>query len=378
LFAAFLTLHWSQNNVAPKGSEEGERIFLKANSRTYWLRYADLTGKMVRLKTHTDDFDEARKLPDAIQTEKRLEKMKLVAPIVAETNPKQEVPAKPVLLCEIIKDALKYSAANKKTLKADVIFAKNINELFPGFEAEAVTGFEFESRIDELGAEREWKAATRRRQKTFMQLTYRLAFDAGKIKTILHWTKRKWQENNARKRYLKPEELARLTEVIAEHYKTHLAEWTFAINVGLRLGTQYRLTYAMLDEQRKMLDIPGSIMKNGEDFHCPLNEKALLAIRSLPTYAERNGLIFTNQQHPGEPVRMNDYWFTKAKKLAKVTDFHWHDCRHQYASHLVQRGVSLQVVASLLSHKSTVMAQRYAHLAPQQLHDAVAILDGIA
>jgi site-specific recombinase XerD len=134
----------------------------------------------------------------------------------------------------------------------------------------------------------------------------------------------------------------------------------------------------MLDEDRKMLDIPGTIMKNGEDFSAPLNETALCALRSLPNYADKSGVIFVNQQHPGEPVVSNRSWFDRALALAKITNFKYHDARHHYASTLVQAGVSIQVVASLLSHKSLVMALRYSHLKPEQLHSAVAVLDGLS
>ena len=133
----------------------------------------------------------------------------------------------------------------------------------------------------------------------------------------------------------------------------------------------------MVDEQRRMLDIPASLMKNGKPFHQPLSQAALSALRSLPSYKNKSGLVFENQQHPGQPVESNDWWFERAKKLASVTDFHWHDIRHDGASKLVQRGVSLQKVASLLSHRSLVMAWRYSHLAPEQMHADIELISGI-
>ena len=43
---------------------------------------------------------------------------------------------------------------------------------------------------------------------------------------------------------------------------------------------------------------------------------------------------------------------------AKLTDLHWHDLRHEYASRLVERGVPLSQVRDLLGHASIVTTER--------------------
>ena len=55
--------------------------------------------------------------------------------------------------------------------------------------------------------------------------------------------------------------------------------------------------------------------------------------------------------------------------LEEVT---FHTLRHTFASWLVMEGVPLFVVSKLLCHASIQMTERYAHLAPDHLHDAVA------
>jgi len=55
--------------------------------------------------------------------------------------------------------------------------------------------------------------------------------------------------------------------------------------------------------------------------------------------------------------------------------FNIHRTRHSYASHLVQGGVPLAVVASLLGQTVLQVTARYAHLAPSTLGDAVQVLN---
>jgi hypothetical protein len=54
-----------------------------------------------------------------------------------------------------------------------------------------------------------------------------------------------------------------------------------------------------------------------------------------------------------------------------VRTFRWKDLRHTFASRLRTTGVELGTIRDLLGHTTTRMTERYAHIAPGYLHDAV-------
>lgn len=59
---------------------------------------------------------------------------------------------------------------------------------------------------------------------------------------------------------------------------------------------------------------------------------------------------------------------------AELDDFHFHDCRHHFASKLAMAGVDLYTIKELLGHSDFAMTQRYAHLAAEHKAAAVAVL----
>jgi site-specific recombinase XerD len=48
-----------------------------------------------------------------------------------------------------------------------------------------------------------------------------------------------------------------------------------------------------------------------------------------------------------------------------------HDCRQHFASRLVRAGVDIYTVKELLGHSEIAMTERFSHLAPDHLREAV-------
>ena len=117
--------------------------------------------------------------------------------------------------------------------------------------------------------------------------------------------------------------------------------------------------------------------KSGKPRGIPINRAVYDALVALePEQARREGLVFTRRD--GAAWGQIRSAFAKALEREGIKGFRFHDLRHTAASHLVMRGASLKDVQELLGHSDLKMTQRYAHLSPDRLREAVDRMDGLA
>jgi integrase len=140
----------------------------------------------------------------------------------------------------------------------------------------------------------------------------------------------------------------------------------FVLFTGMRRGEMFSLKWKNVDFDRGFIHIRDP--KGVEDQTIPLNEAARAVLESLPRESE---YCFPGR---GGERRVD---VTKAvnaiKKAAGLPkDFRaLHGLRHTYASMLASSGrVDLYTLQKLLTHKSPLMTQRYAHLRDQALRQA--------
>ncbi len=169
---------------------------------------------------------------------------------------------------------------------------------------------------------------------------------------------------------------------------------TLALNTGMRRGEILALTWGRIDFLNERLTVGKSKTDAGQGRSIPLNATALKAIQSWATNfpdrepehfvfpAERYGLAGNDETphaHSCDPEKqlgsLKEAW--ESAKTKSNVKCRFHDLRHSACTRLVERGVPLPVIASLLgwSAGTTVrMARRYGHISEDAQRRAVAEL----
>ena len=166
--------------------------------------------------------------------------------------------------------------------------------------------------------------------------------------------------NNTRVRYLSRDEITQLLGATKGVLRDIVQ---IALNTGMRRGEIQKLRRKDINFSNNVFAITDQ--KNGETSYLPMNRvcrEVLSKYRDLADNAQPFGYDFSST-------------FDRIVKKLEITNFHFHDLRHTFASSLVMSGIDLNTVRELLRHKSLQMTLRYAHLAPGFKQAAVERLD---
>jgi integrase len=183
---------------------------------------------------------------------------------------------------------------------------------------------------------------------------------------------KKYQEIK-RTRWLQEEELKRLLDVLDKHHNIKIANIIrLLLLTGARKHEILSATWDQLDLERGIWTKMAHTTKQKKMEHTPLSPASLVILKSLYAEKENSPFLFPGPVE-GKPIQdIKKSWATICKK-ANLEDFHLHDLRHTYASHLVSSGLSLSIVGKLLGHTQAATTQRYAHLADSALREATTL-----
>jgi integrase len=315
--------------------------------------------------------------------------------MLAEATPPP--PPSPKTLGEVVVEYLEYKRAKgKRSIRQDEQICSKLKR---GFGAETPITEITSQRIAQYDRIRVTQTSklghlvtpsTVNRELAILRHMLRLAEEWGYITKVPKI--RLAREPEGRLRFLTEEEVERLLAACREKRSKSpylLPIVTIALNTGMRKGEILGLTWDCVDLSRGVLLLEHT--KSGRRREVPMNRAVYDALQPLyagvraslpkaPTgekSAEPTGLVFCKRYGVRAWGNIRTA-FEAACREAKIHDFRFHDLRHTCASWLIMKGRSLKEVQELLGHREFSMTLRYAHLSPDRLREAVAVLEGFS
>ena len=145
-----------------------------------------------------------------------------------------------------------------------------------------------------------------------------------------------------------------------------------ALLTGLRQGDIFTLEWKDIDENQQTItkQINKTRRHKPRKTTLQISDGAARILAKWKKSSSGNGLVFPS---PITGKCYNNIYkaFNTVLKEAEIDDFRFHDLRHTFASWLAIGGVDLYTIQRLMTHSDLKMTQRYAHLSPDHMRDAL-------
>lgn len=175
---------------------------------------------------------------------------------------------------------------------------------------------------------------------------------------------RKLAEPRGRTRHLSKEERGRLLKACKESPCPHLYPITkMALLTGMRRREILGLRWRDINLTQRRLTLHRT--KNGDQRVLPLIGHLLKLFQMLEslrkTDSSTDDFLFPGRNGLG-PINFRQSW-NNALNVAGISDFHFHDTRHDVISLLAELGYPLHIISLIVGHRSHfITATRYTHL----------------
>lgn len=276
-----------------------------------------------------------------------------------------------------------YQAARKDELRSWATVEGHARHLLrilgPGRDVAALTlddvdAYRARRRQEKAPAGELTKPATRNHELSTLRAMLNWAVARKKLAANPLGGMKRERENNVRQTALAEEDLARLLPQCSWWLKTLVL---LAFDTGMRREELRLLRWDQLDRAGAILISPKNT-KTGRGRRIPLTSRVCAALQAFPPFGDH---VFTNPAS-GRPFGRGtvDEAFRSAVKRSGLKGtagetVRFHDLRRSFATNARRRGVSETVVMKLTGHRTRSVFERYNIVAPQELDDAVGLLE---
>jgi integrase len=345
----------------------------------YWIRYADLTGKIRREPGGgTVKLAETKLLRRrALKLEGKIPKLRMdkIAEAKAEAEAAKLAAASIVKFGAWIDDAVKHHQSHSSEAhaydfdrKCIYLRARFENTPVQNMTRGAVYDWMEEAAEGGVTGVKEWGPANWNRYHSCFSSIFELAIERAigdhqepPLNPMRYIDRRteKWKE-----RYWSADEEEAINKATREKFPGYEDIFTLAIEVGYRKSEQLRAvvgdynpeTHKIAIHQRKTETAP-------EIRYVPLSDKGVAAYERLAASRKAGEPLVVNKFNRIGEAMGDIRWFDDVLIDAKITDelASWHVSRHTFCSRAVARGVPITDVKEYAGHSDLRTTSRYTH-----------------
>jgi len=148
-----------------------------------------------------------------------------------------------------------------------------------------------------------------------------------------------------------------------------------AYGCGLRLSELIHLRVTDIDSARMVIQVRQG--KGAKDRLVPLSPRLLQELRAYWRRYRPSAWLFPGDK-PGQPIsgsNLQRRFGQLVQRVGLTKHCSLHTLRHSYATHLLEAGVDLLTLKTLLGHKTLETTTRYLHVNTQRLRQTPSLLD---
>ena len=173
----------------------------------------------------------------------------------------------------------------------------------------------------------------------------------------------KFRESPGRTPYLTPDEARRLLKHSPSHLKNVI---NVALMTGGRLGEILKLTWGDVDLVHGLVTFRKETTKSRKERYVPMTSTLEMVFRGMRPGASTDRVFTYN----GRSIKTVRSAFCRARELAGLPKFRFHDLRHAFSTYFVENGGDLLRLQEILGHCTPMLTKRYAHISPDHLRAA--------
>jgi len=331
----------------------------KQGKERWYLDYRDFTGKRKQEVVKTAQTREEAVI--ALQN-------KVLAIFSSQNDVKHH---KKIKFLEFADLYLKnYARVNKRSWKNDKSYLKGMKKFFKKFYLDEITSLSVE-RFKSWKLNQDVTKSTVNRYLAVLRKMLNVAKEWEYLpESRIIKFKLYSETDNLKERILRPEEEKNLFEAINPSTKYLKLILRVALHTGMRRGEILNLKWSQIDLDKKVIRVERT--KSGKIRFIPINE-LLMREFLLQKQTKSSKFVFTNAATGKQFVDIKRA-FLGACKRAGIENLRFHDLRHTFASRLVENGVDIITVKTLLGHSSVRITERYLHTQGEQKKKAVETL----